>query len=151
MAAPPELFVSRGQPVRQAPTVQTTWTPSVRVLPEKHNPRKGLAIRFLSALPAPLAPPLHRPKLPDEAPPECLVLLAVDQEFGKGPALRVGSELADPLGTLEIGGQQDVEQHRGHDEDEQHAVLVVPPSRIAGVDVVHESLIRHGRTVLRGK
>jgi hypothetical protein len=44
----------------------------------------------------------HRPERP--------ILLAVDQELGEGPALRVGPELADPIGTLEVEEHEDVEQ-----------------------------------------
>ena len=44
----------------------------------------------------------HRPKRP--------VLLAVDQELGEGAALRVTPELADPVGAVEVGEHQDVEQ-----------------------------------------
>jgi hypothetical protein len=39
-------------------------------------------------------PDQHRPKHP--------VLLAVDRQFGEGPALRVAPELTDPLGALEV-------------------------------------------------
>jgi hypothetical protein len=38
------------------------------------------------------------------------VLVAVDQEFGEGAALRVAPELADPLGAVEVGEAQDVEE-----------------------------------------
>jgi hypothetical protein len=44
----------------------------------------------------------HRPKDP--------VLLAVDQQLGEGAALRVAPELSDPVGSLGVGEQQDVEQ-----------------------------------------
>ena len=37
------------------------------------------------------------------------ILLAVDEEFGEGAALRVAPELADPLGPLEVGEHEDVE------------------------------------------
>jgi hypothetical protein len=40
---------------------------------------------------------------PDEHRSERPVLLAVDQELGEGPALRVAPELADPVGALEVG------------------------------------------------
>ena len=33
-----------------------------------------------------------------------------DQELGEGPALRVAPELADPVGAVEVGERQDVEQ-----------------------------------------
>jgi hypothetical protein len=44
----------------------------------------------------------HRPKRP--------ILLAVDQEFGEGATLRVAPELSDPVGSLEVGQHEDVEQ-----------------------------------------
>ena len=50
---------------------------------------------------------------PDEHRPERPVLLAVDQELGEGPRLRVPPELADPVGSLEVGEHQDVEQLGG--------------------------------------
>jgi hypothetical protein len=45
---------------------------------------------------------MHRPKDP--------VLLAVDQEFGEGACLRVPPIGADPVGAVEVGEHQDVEQ-----------------------------------------
>ena len=50
------------------------------------------------------------PQHPDKNGSERPVLLAVDQEFGKGAALLVGPELADPFGPLEVGEHQDVEE-----------------------------------------
>jgi hypothetical protein len=47
---------------------------------------------------------------PDEHPSKRPILLAVDQEFGERTALRVAPELADPVGSLEVGEHQDVEQ-----------------------------------------
>jgi hypothetical protein len=47
---------------------------------------------------------------PDEHCPKHPILLAVDQEFGEGPALRVAPERADPLGPLKVGEHEDVEQ-----------------------------------------
>ena len=44
------------------------------------------------------------------AQPERPVLLAVDQELGEGAALRVAPELSDPVGSLEVGQHEDVEQ-----------------------------------------
>jgi hypothetical protein len=38
------------------------------------------------------------------------ILLAVDQQFGEGTALRVAPELSDPVGSLEVGEHEDVEQ-----------------------------------------
>jgi hypothetical protein len=52
----------------------------------------------------------RRPATSQRAPPEPLVLLAVDQEFAEGAALRVAPVLADPLGALEVGEHEDVEQ-----------------------------------------
>jgi hypothetical protein len=42
--------------------------------------------------------------------PKSLVLLAVDQELGEGAALRVAPELADPVGSLEVGEHEDMKQ-----------------------------------------
>jgi hypothetical protein len=42
------------------------------------------------------------PQHPDKHRPERPILLAVDQELGEGPALRIAPELADPLGAVEI-------------------------------------------------
>ena len=50
------------------------------------------------------------PQHPDEHRPQRPVLLAVDQQLGEGAALRVAPELADPVGPLEVGEHQDVEQ-----------------------------------------
>jgi hypothetical protein len=44
------------------------------------------------------------------APPQRPVLFAVDQQLGEGPRLRVPPELADPVGSLEVGEHEDVEQ-----------------------------------------
>ena len=41
---------------------------------------------------------------------EHTILLAVDQQVGEGAALRVAPVLADPVGSLEVGEHQDVEQ-----------------------------------------
>ena len=51
-----------------------------------------------------------RAQHPDQYRPERPIYLAVDQQFGEGAALGVAPELADPLGSLEIGKHQDVEQ-----------------------------------------
>jgi hypothetical protein len=51
-------------------------------------------------------PPQH----PYEYRSEGSVLRAVDQQLGEGAALRVGPELADPLGALEVGKHEDVKQ-----------------------------------------
>ena len=47
---------------------------------------------------------------PDEHRPERPILLAVDQELGEGATLGVAPELSDPVGALEVGEHQDVEQ-----------------------------------------
>jgi hypothetical protein len=44
----------------------------------------------------------HRPKRP--------VFFTVDQQLGEGATLRVAPELSDPVGSLEVGKHQDVEQ-----------------------------------------
>ena len=54
--------------------------------------------------------PLHLPQHPDEHRPKDSILLAVDQQFGEGTALRVAPELSDPVGSLEVGEHEDVEQ-----------------------------------------
>jgi hypothetical protein len=57
-----------------------------------------------------LASPLRLPQHANQHRPERPVLLAVDQELGEGPALRVAPELTDPVGSLEVGKHEDVEQ-----------------------------------------
>jgi hypothetical protein len=42
--------------------------------------------------------------------PKCSVLLAVDQQLGEGATLRLAPELADPVGSLEVGQHEHVEQ-----------------------------------------
>jgi hypothetical protein len=42
--------------------------------------------------------------------PERPVLLAVDQQLGEGAALRVAPVLPDPVGSVEVGEHEDVEQ-----------------------------------------
>jgi hypothetical protein len=36
--------------------------------------------------------------------------LAVDQKLGEGATLRVAPELSDPVGSLEVGKHEDVQQ-----------------------------------------
>ena len=48
--------------------------------------------------------------LPDEHRPQRSIPLAFDQQLGEGAALRVAAELSDPVGSLEVGEHQDVEQ-----------------------------------------
>jgi hypothetical protein len=50
------------------------------------------------------------PQHPDKHRSEHTILLAVDQEFGEGATLWVAPELADPVGSLEVGKHQDVEK-----------------------------------------
>jgi hypothetical protein len=50
------------------------------------------------------------PQHPDQHRPEDPVLLAVNQEFSEGSALRVAPELPDPLGPLEVGEHEDAEE-----------------------------------------
>jgi hypothetical protein len=47
---------------------------------------------------------------PDEYRPQRPILLAVDQQLGKGATLRVAPELPHPVGPLEVGQHEDVEQ-----------------------------------------
>ena|SRR5215207_3363229 len=62
-------------------------------------------------LPPPELPScLGLPQHPNQHGSKHPVLLAVDQELGEGPRLRVPPELADPVGSLEVGEHQDVEQ-----------------------------------------
>ena len=53
---------------------------------------------------------LGLPQHPDQHRPKDPVLLTVDQELGEGTTLRVAPELSDPVGSLEVGEHQDVEQ-----------------------------------------
>jgi hypothetical protein len=54
--------------------------------------------------------PLRLPQHPDEHRPEGPILLAVDRQLREGSALQVAPELADPVGPLEVGEHQDVEE-----------------------------------------
>jgi hypothetical protein len=58
----------------------------------------------------PLGSPLGLPQHADQHRPEAPILLAVDQELGERPRLRVPPELAEAVGALEVGEHQDVEQ-----------------------------------------
>jgi hypothetical protein len=53
---------------------------------------------------------LGLPQHPDEHRPQRPVVLAIDQELGKGATLRIAPELSDPVGSLEVGEHEDVEQ-----------------------------------------
>jgi hypothetical protein len=48
--------------------------------------------------------------LPDQHRPEGPVLLAVDQELDEGTGLVIPPELSDPVGTIEVGEDEDVEK-----------------------------------------
>jgi hypothetical protein len=50
------------------------------------------------------------PQHADQLRPERPVLLAVDEELGEGAALPVAPELSDPVGPVEVGEHEDVEQ-----------------------------------------
>ena len=79
-------------------------------------------------------PPQH----PHEHRPEGPILLAVDQEPGECAALRVAPELSDPVGPLEVGEHQDLEQ-------------LGAASRPEGVEALPESAFKlvgsHGRSL----
>jgi hypothetical protein len=55
------------------------------------------------------APAINLLQHPDQHRPEGPILLAIDQELGEG-ALWVAPELADPIGSLEVGEHEDVEK-----------------------------------------
>ena len=50
------------------------------------------------------------PQHADQHRPEDSILLAVDQQLGERPRLRVPVELADPVSALEVGEREDAEQ-----------------------------------------
>jgi hypothetical protein len=52
-------------------------------------------------------PPLAAP---DQHRPERPILLAVVEQLGEGPALRVAPELRDPLGAHDVSEHEDAEQ-----------------------------------------
>jgi len=58
----------------------------------------------------PWLPPLHLSQEAEHDRPRRLVLLQVDQQLAEGPCLGVPPELADPLGAVEVGEAEDVEQ-----------------------------------------
>jgi hypothetical protein len=84
---------------------------------------------------------------PDEHRPENPILFAVDQQFGEGATLRVAPELSDPVGSLEVGEREDVEQFgggepgRGRRDDPEVGARVRPASSDDGAfeDVSHRS------------
>ena len=48
--------------------------------------------------------------MPTSTAPEDPILLAVDQDLREVAALRIAPELTDPVGPLEVGEHEDVEQ-----------------------------------------
>jgi hypothetical protein len=76
------------------------------------------------------------PQHPDKHRPERPVLLAVDQQLREGPALWVAPEFSDPVGPVEVGQHEDVEQFGAW-------------SRAEGVQAFSESVLElvgpHGR------
>jgi hypothetical protein len=83
-----------------------------------------------------LAPPQH----PDQHRPENPVLLTVDQELGEGATLRVAPELSDPVGPLEVGQHQDVEQFGAGSRAEGVQAFAQPALQLVG---------SHGRRLRR--
>jgi hypothetical protein len=69
------------------------------------------------------------PQHPDDHRPRRLILLQVDQQLAEAPSLRVPPELADPVGPLEVGEHQDVEQFG-------------PGSRTEGVQALPEAALK---------
>ena len=61
-------------------------------------------------LPTPPRLPVGLSQHPDEHRPEGPILLAVDQQLGESACLWAPPELADPVGSVEVGEPQDVEQ-----------------------------------------
>ena len=76
---------------------------------------------------------LALPQHPDQHRPERPVLLAVDQQLGEGAALRVAPELADPVGSLEVGEHQDVEQLGAGSRPEGVQALLEPALDLSGL------------------
>jgi hypothetical protein len=73
----------------------------------KESPRPRVPCRASGVrLPRPVALPQHADEHRSPRP----VLLAVDQQLGEGPALRVAPELAYLAGPLEVGEHEDVEK-----------------------------------------
>jgi hypothetical protein len=55
-------------------------------------------------------PPLHLRQQAEHHRPRRLVLLQIDHQLAEGPRLGVAPELADPVGSVEVGQHEDVEQ-----------------------------------------
>ena len=62
------------------------------------------------------------------------ILLAVDQQLGEGATLRVAPELADPVGSLEVGEHQDVEQVRAVPRPRRSRLR--DPGRLTATEIV---------------
>jgi hypothetical protein len=58
--------------------------------------------------------------------PERPIVLAVDQQLGEGATLRVAPELADPVGPLEVGEHEDMEQFGARSRTEGVEALPEP-------------------------
>jgi hypothetical protein len=69
----------------------------------------GRISKAVASITSPLSPRILTQHA-DKHRPECPVLLAVDQQFGEGAALRVAPELSVPVGPLEVREHKDVEQ-----------------------------------------
>jgi hypothetical protein len=54
--------------------------------------------------------PFHLREQPEHNRPRRLVLLQVDQELPEGPCLLSAPELADPIGAVEVGESEDVDE-----------------------------------------
>jgi hypothetical protein len=74
-----------------------------------------------------LASTVALPQHPDQHRPERSILLAVDEEFGEGAALRIASELTDPVGALEVGEHEDLEGLGGGSRPEGIQALAEAP------------------------
>jgi hypothetical protein len=68
---------------------------------------QALSVGFLGGTRA-----LGFPQHIDEHRPQYPILFAVDQQLAEGAALRLAPELSDPVGSLEVGEHEDVEQLR---------------------------------------
>jgi hypothetical protein len=75
--------------------------------------------------------PLCLPQHADQHRPERSVLLATDQELGEG-ALWVAPELADPIGSLEVGEHQDVEKFGAGSRSEGVEALLYSALELVG-------------------
>jgi len=71
------------------------------------------------------------------------VLLAVDQQFGEGAGLRVPPELADPVGPVEVGEHEDVEQLSAWSGGERVETLLQSALEFVGADVHPRILLRY--------